>query len=600
MTSIQQTVRNALRFISSQQQENGSFLSDQKKPITFYTSLILSSPFLGKNDIRQKGTDFLLREKTSNQQLNYWQADSVEYHRTPYPNDIDDTFVAMQALQQGTGLVTEPMLADLVSLLVAQETVPGGPYRTWIIPVADSEWQDVDIVANSNVGAFLQLLGVELPQLQEYFDTVLIEGLQSAYYHDEITILYFLSRAYKGPQIQRIIDRVIAMRQGNGTWHTPLHTAFAISILLQYNYSAQALIGAIQYLVSTEEDGMWQTASLYKESVHNGVPTYSSCKAYVSMCCIDALSVYERALSQTTETTSEEIYFVKRVHEKCTAITKDPLLHQQLLLAIEKLATKDPQHEIALLPYNFARQLMGKNTDTETVENMAVANTLGWIGYSIYDSILDGEEKIVLLPLANTCIKAMIALFRSLAADSGYAVVQRILEGIDSATLWEYVYCKVQDSYDVPDYQAYAVLANKSLGHAISPLLLASDYPEHAACIETFFTHYLIAKQLNDDAHDWHEDLRNGWINSASAGMIRTLQSLDGAVLQEYFWNTHIDYVAAQVTFHAAQARFQIKKVTILKDVTFLEALLIPLEQSADQAVRERNQTRRFLENLRY
>ncbi|MDB5254753.1 MAG: hypothetical protein JWL92_129 [Candidatus Nomurabacteria bacterium] len=610
MKIIQQTINAALSYIVSQQDDNGGFCSDQGKSTTFYTSLILST-LSTENDsrvytIRQRGAAFLLREKSELQQLNYWQQGSAEYGTIPYPNDIDDTFVAMQALYCcDASLISEEVVADLVSLLITQETVVGGPYKTWITTLEDSAWHDVDIVANSNVAVFLQLIGVELPQLQSYLDTALTTELHSLYYHHLMTTLYFLARAYRGPHLDLIIEKVLALQHGDGSWGNPLHTAFALMTLLRLGIPTDTLEEAVSYLLQKEYRGTWNSTDLYIESIPNKVPTYSSCCAYVSTCCLEALRAYESALKPIAQSTqSNESIFIHKVHDSCMAITTNPLLQKQLEAAIAALSIKDPANEIALTVYNFSKHITENTIEEKLVEDLAVANTLGWIGYSIYDSILDGEDKISLLPLANTCIKAMINIFKSLTDDIEYLFIQRILEGIDAATLWEHTNCKLLKTNGayvlpdiLPDYKDHHVLAMKSLGHAIGPMILMVD---QATIIEEFFTHYLIARQLNDDAHDWHEDLQNGWINSVSVGMIQKLHTLNAEALQSYFWERHIEHTVEYILMHIERARLIVKKATLLQDMAFLESLLVPLEQSAWQALNERDKTKRFLEKMQY
>ncbi len=282
-SKIQQTVNAALSYAASQQEDSGGFCSDQGKSTTFYTSLILSTLSMQDNPyvyaIRQKGTAFLLREKTDLQQFNYWQKQSKEYDTVPYPNDIDDTFVAMQALYYcDASLITEEMLADLVSLLIRQEITPGGPYKTWITTLDDAVWQDVDIVANSNVVAFLHLLGIELPQLQEYFDSALTNDLRSLYYHHPMTILYFLARAYRGSNTAILIEKILNLQQADGTWGNPLHTAFAVLTLLRLGIQPDMLHTAIASLL--QKECIFMGARLFKRFTRPAwqLPRTHSCK----------------------------------------------------------------------------------------------------------------------------------------------------------------------------------------------------------------------------------------------------------------------------------------------------------------------------------
>jgi hypothetical protein len=605
ITTIQKTCNDALDFIRSQQQSNGGFLSTSWKHGTFYTSLILSTGAYTSESAIQ----FLLNELSDHGTINYWQRGSTEYTSTPYPDDLDDTFVAMQALHTHSPIsVSEEMMAHLTNLLISQETDAGGPYRTWITDDSSAAWQDVDIVVNSNIAAFLLIHDIHLPPLQKYIDEQLLSGLKSKYYHDEITILYFLAKAYEGSQKKIIVDKILALRNSDGNWNNPQHTAYAVSALLRLGIKPSTLTRAVQYIIDTCTHGQWSHVDIFIEQISKDEITYSGCGAYTSACCIEALKAFERISvpKKSDENTLQKSRYIASVHEECRKITVDPFFSAQLYMILEQLETKDPSGEIAMLPYLFAEQMKQeqgayKSVAKETVIQLSVANTLGWIGYSIYDSILDGEPKVWLLPLANTCTKAMVNIFKQIASVDAYRSVQRILEGIDSSTFWEHVHCKYDfeevAAEELPYYGNHNILAEKSLGHALGPILLChlAGESEQAKHVEDFFTHYLIARQLNDDAHDWQEDLQNGFVNSVSVGMLRETSSTDIAMLQEYFWEHHIDAVASLISEHILTARSILKKITILKDVTFLEALLIPLEQSSVQALSERNRTKKFL-----
>jgi hypothetical protein len=129
-------------------------------------------------------------------------------------------------------------------------------------------------------------------------------------------------------------------------------------------------------------------------------------------------------------------------------------------------------------------------------------------------------------------------------------------------------------------------------------MCLLTDEPEQANLIEDFFSHYLIARQLNDDAHDWLEDLQHGYINSVSAPMLQFFTPKDISSLQEYFWKKHIDIVCGDIMNEITKAQVALKKIIVLHKVTFLEQLLEPLEHSAAQAIADRDKTRHFLERV--
>ncbi len=599
-------VRNdALRSIAAQQEANGSFLSDQGKTTTFYTSLICTA--VSNAAIQDKAATFLLSQLSTASSCNYWQRGSAEEARAPYPDDLDDTALALLAIHSfQPELITEMHLARLAQLLIANEEKPGGPYQTWILDARSPEWHDIDIVVNSTIAFLLASLGIQQQTLDEYIERqCLTESYASKYYHDDIVVLYFIARAYAGDDKIVLVKQIIDKRNSKGHWDTPLRTALAVSSLLRLGVSAIEMSEGVQFLLDSSAQGQWPQSPFIIESYENGMPVHSSCSAYLSACCVEALTLYEKAMQHTghSDTEQTDLQFITAVRQHCLDLFIDsPVVMQNQLK--EAMAALD-MYDIALLPYRFSSQLLPE----EEVISLSALGVLGWIGYGICDDIVDGEDATSLLPLAMLCIRKVEAIIGSLEVDTN--VPSSILSGIAGATAWEHEQCRIENNNGVlilpeplPDYGDYAVLAQKSLGHAI-PILLAcmlAHQDGDAAILQEFFTHYLIARQLNDDAHDWLLDLQNGFLNSVSAHMLRAWEkgnqidlAKDEQELQQLFWEYEIDHCTALIAEHCAYARSAVKKTTIISDVAFLEQLIAPLEHAVKVALAERDRMSVFL-----
>lgn len=593
--TVQNTIIEAIAHIRSLQSVDGGFDDAQGKSSVFYTGLIVNCLKEYENSMTTEITTTAVEFLLSHQHL-----DGTWSYTPEYPADLDDTFVAWRAIALcRPELLTEERLARIVSLLIRQEQLPGGPYQTWILPERTFQWDDVDIVVNSNIATFFKTLGMQLSPLNEYFDQCIHDNtLHSRYYDHEIIVLYFIALHYQGNQMQHLSGTLLSKRTSAGHWDNPLHTACAITALLHLGQDPHSLAPAIQYLVDTSNDGIWPIEHLFIERIEQDSITYSACDAHVSVCCLQALALFQKhdaAPSPTADPLSRENRFIVQIYTTCRERIIERSLRAQLDAALAALDKKDPAQEIPLLSYHFARLLCTPHDiSDDQIRLLSVANTLGWIGYSIYDKLLDGEPLLSQLPLANACVRQVHQILHDVLPNQ-YPIVERILSGIDTATSWEHAHCKIGN---VPDYGDYHVLAEKSLGHALGPIMICmmQHRPLQSEYIEIFFRHYLIARQLHDDAHDWIEDLGNGFVNSVSARMISI--TADIPLLQELFWEGIIDDVCADIMTHTASARTILKKVTVVTEVTFLEALLIPLEQSAQQALRERDSTRRFLKAI--
>jgi hypothetical protein len=155
---------------------------------------------------------------------------------------------------------------------------------------------------------------------------------------------------------------------------------------------------------------------------------------------------------------------------------------------------------------------------------------------------------------------------------------------------------------EMPDYGTYNVIAEKSIGHALGPLLVlghcgAATEDAEVVALENMFKHYLIARQLHDDAHDWLDDLKRGQINLAGALTIKLAKTekavsekISAGDLQKIFWERAIDEISRKILEHTDCAR---KKIPAGHSV--LNHLLEPLEASARKSITERDSVLQFI-----
>lgn|GEM_PF-2633047 len=117
--------------------------------------------------------------------------------------------------------------------------------------------------------------------------------------------------------------------------------------------------------------------------------------------------------------------------------------------------------------------------------------------------------------------------------------------------------------------------------------------------LDKAFQHYLSAKQLNDDAHDWQKDLTNG---HATSVVTRILASYGQAYnpsemqkLQKIFWHEVIVDVCKEINDHIIKARAAIRDFGPIDNVDFFTKLIEPQAASAEKALFEREQSLAFL-----
>jgi hypothetical protein len=148
------------------------------------------------------------------------------------------------------------------------------------------------------------------------------------------------------------------------------------------------------------------------------------------------------------------------------------------------------------------------------------------------------------------------------------------------------------------------------MGHALGCLAITLELGHEAGgrefkAIEKFFYHYLIARQLGDDAHDWKDDLRKGQINAVGALLIaevkRPVRSVRALYeqLERYFWKHTAEAINRRILDELAQARAAIDESGIIKHPAALEAFMQPIEASVQNVRQQQRKTAGFLRTYR-
>ena len=582
---------SAVQEIERLQEDDGSFLLYSSTDLThpraarrahtpFLTALILTSlrPVVGvtaATPLIQKGCALLRGQFSEHGSVNYWLRGAAEVAEVPYPDDLDDTFCALAALTAWEpAYVTGEVMAHMVRLLTTLEVREGGPYRTWLVPPeSDEVWRDVDVVVNANVGYFLKQHEVTLEGVDQLIDTTIAGGdFHSPYYAPTYPVLYFLSRYVAREGSEGLRDAILALRDVSGEWGNPLHTALMISSLLQLGVSPAELAESVSWLVAQITEEGWRPYAFITdvaEGEKRSEMTFVGSPALTAAFCAEAVARYQEALRVSEEHPTalsggeEDVYgAVQLLVQQRLASLPEPL-QEQVADMVAYIVARDTDHQVGLLPYWSAQSFRIAPLPDSFLTALGAATLYGWVAYTIYDDFFDDEGELLRLSAANTCLRELTTLFTQRVEEalpgSGFSLCfHRVMDMVDNATTWELNHCRVGASVftpegvhalwhmPLPSFDDYEMLAQKSLGHALGPLavLFASGYTEtspEVGGVLRFFKHYLIARQLNDDMHDWEEDLGRGHLNAVGAHLLHacrgrgdvtcTPQSLQEAVL---------------------------------------------------------------------
>ncbi|OQA04915.1 MAG: hypothetical protein BWY68_00061 [bacterium ADurb.Bin400] len=636
-------IRRGSSYISSQQKRDGSFVTFASRdsvnfsnpiecPSAFASYLIL----LALHDIchprltkaKDRALDFLLNQASKHWSFNYWARSSDQAKSQPYPDDLDDTSCALAALMKYKAeLVTGEVMASLVRLLTSVESKEGGPYATWLVPPSSPKvWRDVDLAVNCNIAYLLSLHDISMESINAMVEEAAsLDSYCSSYYPSCFPIIYFISRFYQGEKKDHIVRFLLSRQNQDGSWGNYLDSSLAVSALLNFGYQGD-LTNCIEFLLKLNiADPPAIPFYVGANPTQDGNNYYDGSPALTAAMCVEALNKYSRqstVLSGQLKVANHTKVIQKRILELANkrAEWSGKELGGELNKLTNDLANSRNGEQILLLPDIFNKCISAPTTDESMIVSLGLANLYGWIAYTVYDDFLDDEGQSKLLPLANLCLRELTAIYATLLPKSTEMakVFRRIMDGIDKANEWEIRSCRSELSRDrlilpdsLPDYSDRSVLSDRSLGHALGPLaiLLEQGYLESSLEFKStlsFFQHYIIAKQLNDDAHDWEVDLKRGHLSYAVVLILALWKQRhqqrktvsftnDWQELESIFWHEVIDEICVTALEHLRLASRSLQENRILANSAPLERLLKPIEDSTKQAITEKRKATDFI-----
>lgn len=618
---------SGLKFLTNEQSSDGNFLSySSPNPkdftgakvyrTTFLTALILDC--LNKlpdshyrNKIQEKAARFLISQKSGDFTFNYWDRRSGEFKTMPYPDDLDDTFCALAALHNFNNKIINGLaLAKIVKILTATEKEPGGPYQTWLVSKnAKLIWHDVDLAVNNNVAYFLSLFKINIPSLFELTEAAILkQSFTSRYYPDFYPTIYFIAQWYRGALSKSLIKFLLKRKNKDDNWGDPLSTALAVSALLHLGLSPLRVKPSINYLKKTQlKDGSWPAYGFCFDPAMAGRPFYAGSPALTTAFCLGAIAKFYR---------SSFDYHDNRIDDsdRREAISIVTQRFSQLPEPVKTLASNmatnllkiDAVQPIAGLPSLFTKCLKPRyrnQVSKKTLARLGAANFFGWIAYTIYDDFIDEEGDPVLVGVANICLREVVKIFGDIDfgknKKSFEVIFQEIMDRLDNANSWE---AKSRALRKIPQFGDLSVLADRSLGHALGPLATLHmfsriDEPTIQA-IKKFFKHYLIARQLSDDMHDWQEDLAKGHISAVGAIILQTINKKKAGIddFRIWFWRQTVKDVCKRISIELSQARQAIGQSKVIhKPDELINIMLFPIEKTVQKTLNEQAMMIEFL-----
>ncbi len=519
-----------------------------------------------------------------------------------YPDDLDDTALAYaaQQLYAPEGL-SGRQLACFAQALIRAEIAVGGPYNTWLTDwQKNRQWADIDPVVNANIALALSLHGVRLPGLDAYFSNCLnASQLTSRYYLSPLTVLYFISRAYGGPGQQQGVEIIRSLQKGK-TWGSPLASALAICSLLRWQ-EPENLKNAVTYLLKTQTNGFWETEKLYIESGTTKKQMFYGSRAVTTAICLEALALYreQQHTSQSSKRTSHDSVLLKKIIEKntreCSAV--NPSFGKRMAIESSQLLTHPFWRETVLWAKQAARALHKSHCLAKAdLYAFGVAQLSGLIGYGLADRIIDRQAPVSDIPFALFATRRCATLY---------------------AKLWPVASEKILSDMELSfQDEAHGILpaevARKSIGCTMPALAVFdgySDQKKNLPYFEGYFLKLLEARQWNDDAHDYLDDIAAQRITPVTRLLENlyarnnpqtadALASLPLEQLQQFFWSKAFPEICLSIDDCLTSADIYLDRVG-LPDPAYFQGLLRTQKTALDGARKKLKLNLSFLEAMR-
>jgi hypothetical protein len=255
---------------------------------------------------------------------------------------------------------------------------------------------------------------------------------------------------------------------------------------------------------------------------------------------------------------------------------------------IRNVIEKDKDGIVTATPLLVYKSLSVNNQkliNKDLICTLGQINLLGWCAYMIYDGIIDKDSDTDQLPIANIICREMEIEFEKLPIkkETGFfELYKKIMQEIEISNWHELNHWRFdlkKDSISLKEFD-FNIMANRSMGHALSSIAILCKLNLSTKSLEvkkllSYFKCFIIARQMNDDAHDWLEDFNKGQINSANYQMIKkynnNLMNLNRALKDKNkvkleFWKEIIPNYCKKIVEYGNEANKNLKELKIINN----------------------------------
>lgn len=519
--------------------------------------------------------------------------------------DLLTVFCVLDALQRYDKMfIPGSYLAYALHKLIDSEIAPGGPYATGTT--------QLDPAANIFIARFLSQHDVELPNLHKYLDDLVV---RKDYPKDAITpdgFRYLLASTTSPSSKLQLLDE---LQKQPSTDISAQQAALRTTSIYRFGNTFKLcdLIESLREILVDESN--WKAERLYATEVQ-AEPNQILTTAII----LEALSLQLASTRIDVTVADTEL----QAHQAVLRMTKKQLstlpapLHITGLKVWDQMRRADRNHEIVLMPRFFAASLkQHPQLSEDCLQQLGAANFFCWISTIIYDDFIDEEGDPELLPLANVAHRLSLDTYRHALPNHPELqdYIAKVYTTVDCANAWEIANTRALIRDDsiilaaLPYYGNRVVLAERAFGHAVGAMVIAQlsvgVTKKQVYKIERALQHYLIARQLNDDLHDWRKDLQVGQLSTVVTDLLRDANVVPGnyklaklvARLEVHFFSHGLKKVCTQLIGHVVKSRAALKSSHLMAETGGFITLLNDLEASALEAIEIQANEQAFLQS---
>ncbi|MEI6836029.1 MAG: hypothetical protein WCK59_04310 [Candidatus Falkowbacteria bacterium] len=559
-------MKNLIDLLIRSQNSDGSFSSNQEYPSLLFSSLILIE--LESVNDNKKVVD--IKNK-----LSAWLLKNIS------PKNSLANFIILAALKRSQpNLVGSKLLSEALSNLVSHENQEGGPYGP-------------DLGINIFIAYFLALNKVTLPKLQALIEQAITKNNFSSKIINRYLAMYLIAKFYRGPKKEELLSCITnSLRK--------LDTPHRIILLSALKSLGVKLKGPEKIKISSALE-----ASLFL-NLRNKIITPSKANDY------------------------QELRLIKKILNE--AKTRFAYLGSDLkkiaLSEIKRTLKTNKDRQMSLIAYYLKLALGNKGLiiEDDLLVKIGLANIFFWTAFIIYDDFWDEDESAIpsILPSANLYARHYVDFYSQVLPDNPEFKIffHKLMDQLDAANTWETKHCRakvINSKFVLPekllDYQNYENKFRPASGQILGPLVMLLKLGLKLGSADLnyltyYFKYYLIAMQINDDAHDWLEDLKRGHLSTVVVMLISDWQKAypqstqinlisDLEKLQKIFWFQTIKQASQTALLYTKKSRQALNKINCLEDKKPLAKFTDIAENVAQEALDKQKQSLDILEKIK-